>query len=58
MSRGGSFMLMTGVYVLLLTTIVLLRKRITGFFSDTFVRILTEEEKEEKTEEKTETTEK
>lgn len=58
MSRGGSFMLMTGIYVLLLTTIVLMRKRITGLFSDTFVRILTEEEKDSQLEEKTETTEK
>jgi hypothetical protein len=48
MSRGASFLLTTGLYLLLLTTIILLRGRITRFFSSTFISILTEtsEEKE------------
>lgn len=42
MSRGASFLLTTGLYVLLLTTIILLRGKITRFFSSTFISILTE----------------
>lgn len=53
MSRGASFLLTTGIYMLLLTVIVMLRGRITRFFSSTFISILTEnsEEKEEKDDE-------
>lgn len=58
MSRGGSFMLMTGIYAFILTAIIVMRKRITGFFSDTFVRIMTESDKEDEPEVKKETTEK
>ena len=58
MSRGGSFMLMTGIYAFILTAIIVMRKSITGFFSDTFVRIMTESDKEDEPEVKKETTEK
>lgn len=46
MSRGASFLLTTGLYVLLLTTIILLRGKITRFFSSTFISILTENSQE------------
>ena len=46
MSRGASFLLTTGLYVLLLTTIILLRGKITRFFSSTVISILTENSQE------------
>ncbi|MBX2905957.1 MAG: phage holin family protein [Taibaiella sp.] len=42
LSRGISFLITTGIYILLFVLVVLLRRNIIGFFSDTFIRVMTE----------------
>ena len=51
MSRGASFITTTGLYVLLFVLVVVLRRNITGFFSDMFIRIMTEQEDDDNDEE-------
>lgn len=50
LSRGASFFITTGAYVLLLILIVVLRRQIVGVFSDIFVRIMTEGEDDDENE--------
>ncbi len=48
-SAVGSFFLTTGVYVVLLILVVLLRRPITSFFADSLVEVMTTEEDEKDT---------
>lgn len=52
MSRGASFLTTTGIYILLFVLIVLLRRSITGFFSDTFIGVMTEDDDDDIDEQK------
>ncbi len=46
LSRAGAYFSTLGIYVLLLVVIVLLRTKITTFFGNTFIKVLTEDEED------------
>ncbi|MBC7555006.1 MAG: hypothetical protein H7257_13640 [Taibaiella sp.] len=46
LTRVASCFITMGVYILFLVIIVAMRKSITGMFAGTFIRIMTEEDKE------------
>lgn len=47
LSKIASFFIMTGIYILLLVIVVALRKNITRFFANGFIRVLSEGDGEE-----------
>lgn len=54
-SAVGAFFITTGIYILLLIFIILLRKPISGFFADSLVEVITaDDDKEDKDKEKEE----
>lgn len=47
MAKAWAFFATLGIYLLILTIVIMLRENITGFFAGTFLKLLTEEGNDE-----------
>ncbi len=50
MTRTGAFFLTTGIYIAMLTVVIILRTNITRFFNNAFIGILTENDEDDEDE--------